>query len=643
MRVTFPLRTRLALSIALVVVAMGVVSTIVGTVLFGDSLVRQVQRNVEQDLNTAYLVYEARLSEIEAELRLIASDAEIARSTVSGGRSELASALADRMAARGLDFLGVTDAAGTVVARGGNLEAAGDDKSNDQIIRRVLQDGSPVTGTVIVTGAELLREAPEQAERVRTQLIETPRARPTDREVLEDGMALVVGVPIESGDELVGAAYGGLLLNKREDIVDRVKRIAYAGETWQGKDIGTATIFQDDVRIATNVIAANGRRAIGTRVSEEVYERVVGEGRLWIARAFVVDDWYITAYGPIRDPDGTVIGILYVGVLAGKFDAIRAGTVWTFAGVSVAGMVLAWFLARFLSAGIVRPIRTLRQASREIAAGKIGASVNVDPNAADELKDLAETFNSMTRSIAERDLQLQENARKMTESKKLATLGQLAAGIAHEINNPLGGIVMYSHMLKEDLQVEQNRENVEKIAKEADRCKKIVKGLLDFARQTKPERTESNINLVLNEVIALLEHQAIFHNIEIVNERNPSVPLVNVDVAQMQEVFMNLILNAAQAMAGKGILTTVTRITPDRESVEVEIRDTGSGIPEEHIDKIFEPFYTTKEVGRGTGLGLSIAYGIVERHHGRIWVESELGKGTSFFVRIPIPETAPEM
>jgi two-component system NtrC family sensor kinase len=641
--VTFPLRTRLALSIALVVVAMGVVSTIVGTVLFGDSIVQQVQRNVQQDLNTAYLVYEATLSEIEAEVRLIASDPGIARSATPARRTDLEAALSERMAASQLDFLTVTDRDGVVIARGANPGTTGDDVSGDQIVRRVLEGGRPVAGTVIAPAAELTRETPRAADRVRTRLIETPRARPTEREVLEDGMALKVGVPILWRGEQVGVAYGGVLLNKHEEIVDRVKRIAYAGETWHGKDIGTATIFQDDVRIATNVIAADGGRAIGTRVSEEVYERVVGGGRLWIARAFVVDDWYITAYGPIRDPDGGVIGMLYVGVLAGKFDVIRARTVWTFAGVSVAGMVLAWFLARFLSAGIVRPVRTLREASREIAAGKIGASVSVDPNAVEELKELADAFNSMTRSIAERDLQLLENARKMTESKKLATLGQLAAGIAHEINNPLGGILMYSHMLKEDLQREENRENVVKIAREADRCKRIVKGLLDFARQTKPERTESNINLVLNEVIALLEHQAIFHNIEIVNERNPSVPFVNVDVAQMQEVFMNLVLNAAQAMEGKGVLTTITRITRDGESVEIEIRDTGPGIPKEHLDKIFEPFYTTKEIGRGTGLGLSIAYGIVERHHGRIWVESQVGKGTSFFVRIPIPETAPEM
>jgi two-component system NtrC family sensor kinase len=642
--VTLPLRTRLALSIALVVVAMGVVSTIVGTVLFGDSLVKQVQRNVEQDLNAAYLVYDARLAEIGSEIRLTAADPEIVALAESGGGLRLAEALGQRMAVRGLDFLGATDASGIVIARGANPGAAGDDAAGDQVVGPVLKGEGPVSGTVIIDAEELSREAPETAHRVHTSLVVTPRARPTEREALEDGMALEAGVPIVSGNRLVGAVYGGILLNRREDIVDRVKRIAYAGQTWHGKDIGTATIFQDDVRIATNVIAPNGRRAIGTRVSGEVYDRVVGEGRRWIARAFVVDDWYITAYGPIRDPEDNVIGILCVGVRAAKFDALRARTVWTFAGVSVAGMVLAWIIASVLSSGIVRPVRTLLKASREIASGQIGVPISVNPNAAAELKELAESFDSMSRSVAERDLQLQENARKMTESKKLATLGQLAAGIAHEINNPLGGIVMYSHMLKEELQLEQNRENVEKIAKEADRCKRIVKGLLDFARQTKPERTESNINLVLNEVIALLEHQAIFHNIKILNERNQSLPLVNVDVAQMQEVFMNLILNAAQAMEGKaGTLTTVTRITPDRNAIEVEIRDTGPGIPQDKLDKIFEPFYTTKEVGRGTGLGLSIAYGIIERHHGSIRVESKVGKGTSFFVRIPIPETAPEM
>jgi two-component system NtrC family sensor kinase len=637
------LKRRLAASIGVVVLVMGVGSTIVGTRLFGDSLVAQVQRQVEQDLNTAFLVYDAHLADIQAQVEFLARDPDIISSAEEGRRWRLAERLGTRKTEAGLDILTMTDVGGTVLARSAPSLPFGDSQADDQIVKRVLGERSPAAGTVVVPAEELAMESEELASRARIEIQETPRARPSDRGVLTDGMLLKAGAPVVADGELLGVIYGGVLLNRGTDIVDGVKRTAYGDETWQGKDMGTATIFQDDVRIATNVMSREGVRAIGTRVSEEVYDRVVRDGGRWVARAFVVDDWYITAYGPIRDLEERIVGILYVGVLAGKFEAMRARTVWTFAGVSIAGMVLALIIASILSNGIVQPVRDLVKASERLAEGRMDAVVEVNPSAAGELAELTRTFNSMVRSIAERDERLQESAKKITESKKLATLGQLAAGIAHEINNPLGGIVMYSHMLREDLVKEQNRENVEKIAREADRCKTIVKGLLDFARQTKPERTESNINHVLNEVIALLEQQAIFHNIDIVRDQSPSIPLIEVDVGQMQEVFMNLILNAAQAMDGDGTLTTVTRLSDEGSNVEIEIRDTGPGIPPDKIDKIFEPFYTTKEVGRGTGLGLSIAYGIVERHHGSIEVESVVGKGTSFFVRLPIPPTEPGM
>ncbi len=639
---TFSLKTRVAASIVIVVIAMGVVSTVVGTRLFVGSLVTQVQRGVEQDLSTAYLVYEYHLNEIQDQVERVASDPDVTEAAQGDAPVVLHGLLANRMQAVGLDFLTITDESGRVVARGGRVNAAGGPGSAAQVVRRVLETGRSVDGTLIASASDLELESPGLGERARMGVLDTPRARPSEIKNLDDGMMLVAGAPVRYEGRTVAVIYGGALLNGSDAIVDRVKETAYAGETWKGKDLGTVTIFQDDVRIATNVLA-DGRRALGTRVSEEVYDRVVGTGRRWIARAFVVDDWYITAYGPIRDLDGDVIGILYVGLLAGKFDALRTRTVAAFAGVSVAGMVIALIIASILSSGILRPVRELAEASHRIAEGDIGARVDVDPKASDELRELAETFNSMAESIVERDTQLQENARKMTESKKLATLGQLAAGIAHEINNPLGGILMYSHILKEELKRPENRDTVEKIAKESDRCKKIVKGLLDFARQTKPERTESNLNHIMNEVIALLEHQAIFHNIEIVKEHSRRLPLVDVDVTQMQEVFMNLVLNAAQAMQGKGKLTTRTDLTGDGRFVEIEIRDTGPGISPDNLNKIFEPFFTTKEIGRGTGLGLAIAYGIVERHHGSIWVESEVGEGTSFFIRIPVPEIPPEM
>jgi two-component system, NtrC family, sensor kinase len=637
------LRRRLATSVGVVVLVMGLGSTIIGTRLFGDSLLQQVQRQVEQDLNTAFLVYNTHLNDIETRIVFLARDPDVVAYATGGRRTALAERLETLKRDVGFDVLTLTDADGVVIARSSPALAYRDSQTGNEVVARVIDSEKPARGTVIVPARDLALESEKLAGEAKMTILETPRARPSDQRFLDSGMMLEAGAPVFYHGGMLGVLYGGTLLNRSTGIVDEVKRTAYGSETWRGKDIGTATIFQNDVRISTNVKAKDGGRAVGTRVSEEVYNRVVRDGRRWIARAFVVDDWYLTAYGPIRDLDDKVVGMLYVGVLAGKFEAMRARTVWTFVGVSIAGMVIALLVASMLANGIVRPVRDIVKASEKLAKGSMDAMVEVDPNASGELAELSRTFNSMVRSIAERDERLQESAKKITESKKLATLGQLAAGIAHEINNPLGGIVMYSHMLKEDLVKEQNRENVEKIAHEADRCKTIVKGLLDFARQTKPERTESSINHVMNEVVALLEQQAIFHNIKIVRELSPSVPLIEVDVGQMQEVLMNLVLNAAQAMDGEGTLTLKTGLSEDASYVEIEVRDTGPGIPPDKIDKIFEPFYTTKEVGRGTGLGLSIAYGIVERHHGSISVESEVGVGTTFLVRLPVPPTEPGM
>ncbi len=641
---TFTIRTRLAASIVVVVLAMGVVSTIVGTRLFGGSLVKQVQRSVEGDLSTAYLLYDDRAAETLARVRFVATAPGVAGAAASGNASFLTTALADAMKTWSLDVLTMTDARGRVVARGGNPGAAGDDRSGDPIVSRILRTGEDVSGTIctLLTAAALAGESPDAARRARIDLVETPPGQSDQPHASRGGDAARRGRarhrrrrgrrrPLRGGPPERSRRHRGPgdEHGLRDGDVERAKRV------------GTATIFCDDVRIATTVRDERGARAIGTRVSAQVYDRVVGSGERWTARAFVVDDWYLTAYGPLRNIDGAIVGILYVGVLADRFDALRRQTVLTFAAVSVAGMVLALFIASFLAGGILGPVRHLAEASRQIAKGNLHARVQVNPEAAEELVELGEAFNIMAKSIADRDEQLVENARKMSESKKLATLGQLAAGIAHEINNPLGGIVMYSHMLKEELQKQENRENVEKIAREADRCKKIVKGLLDFARQTKPERSEADINHVLDEVIGLLEHQTLFHGITVVRDHSRTIPLVNVDGAQMQEVFMNIILNAAQAMDGRGTLTTTTRLAQNNRAIEIVIRDTGPGIAQEDLDKIFEPFFTTKEVGRGTGLGLSIAYGIVERHHGSIRVESEVGKGTAFFVQIPTQEGAP--
>jgi two-component system NtrC family sensor kinase len=256
----------------------------------------------------------------------------------------------------------------------------------------------------------------------------------------------------------------------------------------------------------------------------------------------------------------------------------------------------------------------------------------------DEMAELAETFNFMAASLKERDEKLKEyTSQQIMKSERLATLGQLAAGVAHEINNPLGGVLMYTHLALEDLEAKDLlRKNLERAISQASRCKDIVKGLLDFARQTEPKVRESNLNEILESTLALLENQALFQNIRVTKVICHSLPKVLVDAGQIQQVLTNIILNAAEAMDGKGELTLISRMAPDNEYIEIEFADTGCGVPPEIQDKIFDPFFTTKEAGRGTGLGLAVSYGIIAKHKGTIRVKSEPDKGTSFIVRLPL-------
>ena len=232
---------------------------------------------------------------------------------------------------------------------------------------------------------------------------------------------------------------------------------------------------------------------------------------------------------------------------------------------------------------------------------------------------------------------LQETHVQLVSSEKMASLGKLAAGIAHEINNPLGGILIYSSLMKEDLSEEDpRRADLDRIVQEAGRCKEIVKSLLEFARQTEPKLEPTDINRAINDGLFFLVNQALFYNIQIIKKFDPFLPFVRGNASQLKQVFMNIIVNAAEAMHGSGTLSITTSPAPDRKTVFVEFTDTGEGIPEENLTRIFDPFFTTKEVGKGTGLGLATSYGIIEDHGGKINARSKVGEGTTFTIELPI-------
>lgn len=633
--------TRLSLGLLVIIVFSGLLFTFVGVKTISNLVVAEAEERVRNDLNTARLIYQDKVDQIDQAVKFTAArtfiDSILLQEQVDHAYIE---ELARFQANEGLDILTFTDADGIVVLRVNDPEQKGDDQSRQVLVNKVLNTKSPASGTVIVPAEELALESPLLAEQAYFVFIDTPMAisRPETEETA--GMMLMAAIPV-FGDQgnLIGVVYAGTLLNRNYDIVDEVKQTVFQGASYKGKDIGTATIFQNDVRISTNVLNTDGSRAIGTRISADVYEQVIGKGKQWVGRAYVVNAWYITAYEPIRDPNNKIIGILYVGILEQKYTDINNRAVLVFSGITFAGIVVSIASAMLISRGISSSIKNLVTASRQLANGNLDAKVTKKSD--DELGELADSFNSMATALKERDDKLKEYARtKIMESERLALIGQLSANVAHELNNPLQGIVTYSYLLLEEETCNENaKSNLNKIVIQANRCRDIIRGLLDFSRQKKPDKTLCNVNTMLQGCVSLVERQAIFHNIEMVWNLEENMPSVILDPSQVERVFLNLIINAAEAMNGTGRLTLSTRYNRKKKIVEIKVQDTGPGISEQNMSKIFDPFFTTKETGHGVGLGLAISYGIVKEHKGNIFVESELGKGTTFTVSFPLKST----
>lgn len=635
--VKVPIATKLILSFLLIIVIISVVFMVVGVQLISNRIVSEAQEKVRHDLNAAREIYLSKLCHINDVVRLTANRFFLEEAILSGNFDAAKIELLRIINKEELDVLTITDASGRVLIRTSNLSLSGDDQSEDDLVKVVLDSQRPIASTSIVNADDIRKDSPLLAELAYFKFIDTPMARVRDDTEETAGMMLKAAAPIfDDQNHLIGVIYGGTLLNRNFEIVDKIKQTVFEDVKYKGQDVGTATIFQDDVRISTNVENEDGSRAIRTRVTEEVYDQVVINGKPWIGRAYVVNNWYITAYEPIRDVYDRIIGILYVGVLEQKYLDIKRQTIISFLAITLAGALVSLIMSYFIAHGISTPINKLVSASKEVAGGNLDANVEIKSN--DEFGELAESFNAMAMALKERDKKLKDfTKRKIVESERLALIGQLSANVAHELNNPLQGIVTYSHLLLEKMPNENsNRNSVQKIVTQANRCKDIIRGLLDFSRQRKPDKTLCDVNVVLNDCVSLLENQALFHNIKIINDFEASLPMAVIDPSQIERVFMNLIINAAEAMNGSGQLTSSTRFDPLENFIEVKFKDTGQGILKEDLARIFDPFFTTKEVGHGTGLGLAISYGIVKEHGGTISVESKVSKGTTFNVRLPV-------
>jgi len=475
-----------------------------------------------------------------------------------------------------------------------------------------------------------------------------------------------------------------MLKNHREQVSQIIEAVS------RTRGIEKIRIFDKEGEIITSTVPGE----IGTRVNQsaeacfhchaagEPLQQIPGDKRHRIYRS-PVGHRILGTIDVIRNepvcssaachahPDSvTVLGVLDVHYSLDAFDAGARSDILGVAGITATlALVIIVAVTLVVNRLVYLPLNDLEAGARLVSAGDRSNLIPV--RRPDEIGHLAESFNLMTLALKDSERNLAEWARtleqkveektaelrvaeaKTVHTEKLASVGLLAAGIAHEINNPLTGVLTFAHLVRVKLpEGSAEAEDMDIIIRETKRCAGIIRRLLDFAREKKPEITRGDLNTVVRETIQFVEHQAGFQNVEFAVELDPQLPAISMDPNQIKQVIMNLVVNARDAMGERGRLSVRSRRSPSLFSpgtgrravpaVDLTFTDSGCGIPAADLPKIFDPFFTSKEPGKGVGLGLSVGYSIIKAHGGTIDVESEVGRGTTFNIVLPVDGVPPE-
>jgi two-component system, NtrC family, sensor kinase len=631
-----PFQLVLVISFSLVAAISIAIGTFAISKTISDYLEEAMNERVARDMLLAQTFYDLKLSEIKGITERIASHPRVVEDLQPSNQGDPASTLLQeiRNNLSGLVMDGnyvililnpqgdtLAGASHSVTGQESELDSPGNWQSLP-IISQALESGEATAATEIIP-AELLDQA-KLADQARIAIVDTPKAAAQlfDEREGSAGLSLVSISPVkDTAGQLLGSVVAFHLFNNDFTLVDRIRKAA---------GVDTVTIFLGDLRVSTNVMTEQGSRAIGTRLSEEVAKVVLEQGQEFVGPAFVVDQDYITRYDPLKDHQGNVIGILYAGSRQASFQRLVNTINQRIVLVGLATILFTILLTTPVSGAITRPLNQLSElvaANRQVTEGDM--TVRVPVRAGGEVGELEISFNIMLDT-------LQSTQDQLVQSEKLASLGQLAAGVAHELNNPLGTILLYSDILLNELEpTSPYREDIQVIVNETKRCKGIVFSLLEFARQNQVVAQPTDLNGLIRNVIEVERKRYAGKPVEMVLDLDPDLPVIQADLAQIHQVLVNLVDNAVDAMPDGGTVTLRTRRQPPG-MVTLEVEDTGTGIRPEDQSKLFTPFFTTKPIGVGTGLGLPIIYGIIKLHRGQINVSSELNKGTTFTIQLPI-------
>ncbi|HDV0902998.1 TPA: cache domain-containing protein [Vibrio fluvialis] len=520
----------------------------------------------------------------------------------------------------------------------------------------------------VLSQSELAKLDPQLAKRAEIERVNADRTETR-------GLVSRTVIPVlNQYNDIIGFLDGGLLLNNSSTLVDQIRDLIYPTKQDSLRPIGTLTIFLDNLRVSTNVPLNSDERAgraIGTRVSNEVRDAVLNQGKEWVDKAYVYDAWYITAYQPIRDQYDNVVGMLYTGYLLWPFVKTYLTNI---VEIGVATLLLLLASGVFVYRGsrdLFRPIERIHRVVKLVQLGKnqrIGA-IGLDER--HELAQLAKQFDNMldllqqrneeiqraahdleekildrTASLQEKTEQLEHHIQLLNQTRdklivheKLAALGELTAGIAHEINNPTAVILGNTELIRFELGDDAKRveEEIDAIMLQIDRIRNITRSLLQYSRHggVQDEITWQHVNPIIDESITLVKTGSKKRDVEFVTDLHAQSS-VEVNRHQLLQILVNLQMNAIHAMNGKGKLTIRSEDWCEHGEVLgaiVHIEDEGCGIKPEHLKRVFDPFYTTKR--EGTGLGLSVSQSLLSQTGGEIRVQSEVGKGSTFSVYLP--------
>ncbi|WP_027572879.1 cache domain-containing protein [Bradyrhizobium sp. WSM1743] len=616
---------------------------------------------VNGDLTIAHQYLARILEKTGVQLRALSLSARFHEVLGPDARGSLQDLLDETRKEIGLDFLYLTNDRGDVLASSPPLQQR--PRSDWPIIMSALSGQVPATGVDIFGNDELAAISPALAERARLDLVPTPNAVPTDRSTETRGMVVHAASRAMLPDGGAAALVGGTLLNQNLEFIDTINDLVYRAASLPEGSQGTATLFLDDVRISTNVRLFEGRRALGTRVSAAVRSAVLGEGRTWLDSAFVVNDWYISAYEPLVDSYGKRVGMLYVGFLEKPFSEAKYQTLVIIiaAFITITAATVPIFL-RWASS-IFMPLERVTATITEVERGNLSARTKM-PVSGDEIGRVAVHLDSLLDQIQERDRQLREwneelnvrvrertrdlehanlkleaTTKQLIMSEKLAAIGEITAGVAHEINNPIAVMQGNLDVIRSVFGADADKAKVEfrLLDEQIHRISQIVTKLLQFAR---PEEYAGYVERhapasVISDCLPLVQHLLNKTEIAVVRDDRAN-RLVLMNRNELQQVLVNLIVNAIHAMPEGGTLTlrSFDAERDGQQGVAIEVTDTGIGMSTEVIEKIFDPFYTTKR-RQGTGLGLSISQTLIKRQGGQITAESRVGSGSTFTVWLP--------